>query len=156
LCVAGFDGYFKELNPAWERTLGWTIAQLRDRPFIDFVHPDDRAGTVAQALRLQSGDDVISFENRYRCRNGDYRWLLGNTTPDAEEGLYYAGAREVTKPHDAEEALRTSREAADRANVAKSEFLSRMSHELRTPLSSIMGFSQLLEMGTLAEDQRRV
>jgi len=150
LCTAGFDGYFCAMNPAWTRTLGWTIEELQSRPFMEFVHPDDRAATVRETLKLQSGLDVCSFENRYRHKDGSYRWLLWSTTASREERLYYAVARDITSRHGFEEELRVAKESADRANSAKSEFLSRMSHELRTPLTSVMGFSQLLEMGTLA------
>ena len=151
LCTAGFDGYFHALNPAWTKTLGWSLEQLCSRPFLEFVHPDDRASTIRETLCLQSGIDTISFENRYRHRDGSYRWLLWSATASQEERLYYAVARDITHRHHAEEELLDAKETADRANKAKSDFLSRMSHELRTPLTSILGFSQLLEMETLAE-----
>jgi PAS domain S-box-containing protein len=151
LCTAGFDGYFQALNPAWTKTLGWSIEQLRSRPFLDFVHPDDRASTIRETLCLQSGIDTISFENRYRHRDGSYRWLLWSATASQDERLYYSVARDITDRHRVEQELLGSKEAADRANQAKSDFLSRMSHELRTPLTSILGFSQLLEMETLDE-----
>ena len=155
LCAAGFDGYFTALNPAWTKTLGWSIEELKDRPFMDFVHPDDRAATIKETLRLQSGADTAAFENRYRHKDGSYRWLLWSATASQEERLYYAVARDITRYHMVEEELRVARDAADRASTMKSEFLSRMSHELRTPLTSVMGFSQLLEMDTLdPKDQR--
>jgi PAS domain S-box-containing protein len=154
LCTAGFDGYFCALNPAWSRTLGWSIEELQSRPFIEFVHPDDRAATVHETMRLRSGLDSISFENRYQHRDGSYRWLLWSATAALDERLFYAVARDITGRRRVEEDLRKAKETADRANIAKSEFVSRMSHELRTPLTSILGFSQLLEMGTLSpEDQ---
>jgi len=154
LCTAGFDGYFCSLNPAWTRTLGWTIEQLQSRPFMEFVHPDDRAATLRETVGLQQGRDAIAFENRYRHKNGSYRWLSWHATASLDERLYYAVARDVTEQHIIDEELRVAKDAAVRANQAKSEFLSRMSHELRTPLTSILGFSQLLEMGTLGETDR--
>jgi len=149
LCTAGFDGFFCALNPAWTRALGWSISQLQSRPFLDFVHPEDRASTIRETMRLQSGLDVVEFENRYRHKDGSYRWLLWSATASQEERLYYAVARDITSRHHIEEELRVAKESADTANRAKSDFLSRMSHELRTPLTSVLGFSQLLEMGTL-------
>ena len=76
LCIAGFDGHFKRLNPAWERTLGYSNQELLERPFIDFVHPDDREATIREAQRLTEGGETISFENRYICKDGSIVWLL--------------------------------------------------------------------------------
>src|ERR1700692_974206 len=74
LCIAGFDGHFKRLNPAWDRTLGFTLEELLAKPYLDFVHEDDRAATITEARRLATGDDTVSFENRYRCKDGSYKW----------------------------------------------------------------------------------
>ncbi len=282
ICTAGFDGYFKRLNPAWERTLGWSLKELRSQPFIEFVHPYDRERTQTEAVSLTIGRRTVDFENRYLCKDGSYRTLLWSATSDPERGLIYATARDSTRsqqardelanserfldsvlenlPHmvfvkDAkelrfvrfnragerllgslreellgkndydlfpeaeadffiqkdrevlaspdvvdipEESIETAehgtrilhtrkiairdelgdpryllgisedvtdrklveREAdaaraeADRANQAKSEFLSRMSHELRTPLNAVIGFGQLLQLEELDSRQR--
>lgn len=103
LCIADFDGYFKDLNPVWERTLGWTLEELRAAPFIEFVHPDDRQATIAEAERLQAGTDTVWFENRYLCKDGSYKWLAWRATASAEDRLYYAVARDVTERRHAEE-----------------------------------------------------
>src|SRR5437016_5691775 len=75
LCVAGFDGYFKKLNPAWEKTLGYTIEEMLARPWLDFVHPDDREATIAEGGKIKEGALTLLFENRYRCKDGSYKWL---------------------------------------------------------------------------------
>jgi PAS domain S-box-containing protein len=114
LCTAGFDGYFKQLNPAWERTLGWTLDELRSRPFTQFVHPEDRERTEAEAAGLtNAGHETINFENRYRCKDGTYRSLLWGATSIPEEGLIYATARDVTESRRAEERLRSSEQFLD-------------------------------------------
>jgi PAS domain S-box-containing protein len=283
LCTAGFDGYFKNLNASWERTLGWTLQELRAQPFIEFVHPDDREQTEAEAAKLSSApEETVNFENRYRCKDGSYRTMLWGAKSVPEEELIYATARDVTDLKRAEEELRNSerfldsvlehipnmvfvkdaeelrfvrfnrageellgysqgeligksdhdlfpsheadsfvqkdrevlasgeivdipeepidtrendsrllhtrkvairdargepryllgiseditdrklaeqaaeaaRAEAERANRAKSEFLSRMSHELRTPLNAVIGFGQLLELDDLDPRQR--
>ncbi|HEY6272857.1 MAG TPA: PAS domain S-box protein [Terriglobales bacterium] len=95
-CVAGFDGYFKRLNPAWEKTLGFTAQELLAKPYISFVHPADRAATMAAALKAVGGRHVISFENRYESKDSSYRWLLWNATPVTEQQLIYAAAHDIT------------------------------------------------------------
>lgn len=96
LAIADFAGYFLKLNPAWEKTLGFTREELRSRPMFEFVHPDDLERTRAQNLAVRTGGQAISFENRYRCKDGSYRWLLWNATPDFERQLVYAVARDIT------------------------------------------------------------
>ena len=103
LCQLGFNGYFKRLNPAWERTLGFTRAELMSRPFIEFVHPDDRERTIAQNGEVRSGGQALGFENRYRCRDGTYRWLRWNAAPDATWSVIYSVARDITAQKEAEE-----------------------------------------------------
>ena len=80
VCVAGFDGYFKRLNPVWEGALGWTLEELRAKPFIEFVHPDDRPATLSELDGLIQGRRTIFFENRYLCRDGSFRWFEWNAT----------------------------------------------------------------------------
>jgi protein-histidine pros-kinase len=116
LCTAGFDGYFKNLNAAWERTLGWTPQELRAQPFIEFVHPDDRAGTEAEAAGLTSaGHETRNFENRYRCKDGTYRTMLWSAKSIPEEELIYAAARDITERKRADAQCRTVLEAAPEA-----------------------------------------
>ena len=72
LCQLDFNGYFRRLNPAWEHTLGFTIAELMSRPFIELVHPDDRERTLAQNRDVRAGGRALGFENRYLCKDGTY------------------------------------------------------------------------------------
>ncbi len=110
LCVAGFDGYFKRVNPAWESTLGYTQEEMVSKPFLEFVHPEDRGKTVMESARLAKGGEVVSFENRYRCKDGSYRWLLWSARSLMEEELIFASARDLTERKHIEEVLRQSEE----------------------------------------------
>jgi PAS domain S-box-containing protein len=103
LCLLDFNGRFKRLNPAWERTLGFTRQELMAKPFIEFVHPDDRERTLKQNLEVRSGGQALSFENRYLCKDGSYRWFLWNAAPDSVEHVIYSMARDVTVRKQAEE-----------------------------------------------------
>ena len=97
LCFLDFNGHFKRLSPAWELTLGFTREELMSKPFIEFVHPDDRERTLRQNAAVRSGGQARSFENRYLCKDGSFRWLRWNASPDSEAKLIYSVARDVTE-----------------------------------------------------------
>lgn len=103
LCQLDFNGHFRRLNPAWERTLGFTIDELKSRPFIEFVHPDDRERTLAQNREVRGGGQALGFENRYRCKDGSYRWFLWNAAPDSGASVIYSVARDITERKRADE-----------------------------------------------------
>ncbi|MEA2157000.1 MAG: hypothetical protein QOE11_3140 [Solirubrobacteraceae bacterium] len=108
VCTAGFDGVFRRLNPAWTETLGWSEEELRSRPFVEFVHPDDRERTVRETAGLAAGGVTIDFVNRYETKDGDWRWIDWRSMAVLEDGLIYASARDVTQRKLAEAALEES------------------------------------------------
>jgi two-component system, sensor histidine kinase and response regulator len=154
LCIAGTDGYFKHVNPAFSRVLGWTTEQMLARPFVDFVHPDDVSATLSEVEKLAAGIPTISFENRYRCADGSWKHILWTAYPEAGTGLLYGVGRDVTRRKWAEEELRRAKEAAESASRAKSEFLANMSHEIRTPMHGILGMTELVLESDLTAQQR--
>lgn len=111
LCVADSRGYFNRVNAAWTKTLGWSAEELLRRPYVEFVHPDDVQATVREAQLLLSGShETVSFENRYRSKDGSYRWLAWNSKLEPSSKQLVAAARDVTEQKRQAAALRESEE----------------------------------------------
>lgn len=151
LCIASLEGYFLELNPAWEKVLGWTDEELKARPYIDFVHPDDVQATANAAADLTESRPVFRFENRYRSKDGSYRWLAWNSFPVVEDGVTYAVARDVTEARAIQDHivrlnadLQSRTSELEQTNSELESFSYSVSHDLRAPLRSIDGFSLAL------------
>jgi PAS domain S-box-containing protein len=143
-----------KVNPAWERVLGYTMAELEGQPMLSFIHPDDVAGSHSQMERVASEKDVKHFVNRYRCRDGGYRYLEWRAHQAGD--LVYGVARDVTERFAIEAEMAEARSAAEAANKAKSEFLANMSHEIRTPLNGVLGITGALARTELTAQQREM
>ena len=113
LCIAGFDGYFKVLNPAWTNILGWSNVELLSKPWIDFVHPDDRNNTEDVKTVIVDGKEIYQFENRYMCKDGTIKWLSWNSFPYPEENIMFGVARDVTVRKQADQELKKAKEKAE-------------------------------------------
>ena len=152
LCVAGVDGYFKSISVAWTRLLGYTDSELLAQPYLELVHPDDRAATVAEADKLYRGHQTVRFHNRYRCKDGSYRWLAWNATPSTGDGLIYAAARDVTESVRLEEVSRQlARQQQSRIRAAiRSDALTMVFQPIvRVPGGEVVGWEALARFAML-------
>jgi PAS domain S-box-containing protein len=138
-CIVGADGTFKRLNDAWEATLGLRPAELLGQPLLDFVHPEDREATAQASRYGERGGRMFSFENRYRCRDGSYRWLSWSYTLAPEHGLFYGVARDITERRQVEE---EQRRLAERTAVMDER--SRLARELHDSVTQALFSLNLL------------
>ncbi len=154
MCITDLAGQFHRLNPAWQKTLGYSLAELNHIDFLDLVHPEDLQ-LSSDALSILKGDnEIFKFENRYRCQDVSYRWLEWHAVPFGS--LLYLAARDTTdriKTNDeirelnAELENRVLQRTSDLAALNKEleSFAYSVSHDLRAPLRSISGFSHALD-----------
>jgi PAS domain S-box-containing protein len=156
IVVAGFDGYFKRVNPAFEAHLGYTPQEALARPYAELVHPDDREAAESRRSRFGEDESTLSFENRFVCKDGSYRWIEWTATPVLRERLTYAVGRDVTERRRAEAGLREA-EGRNRALAEEQAALRRVATLVaqRTPPQELFAavteeVGQLLPVGSSA------
>ena len=107
MCIADVSGNFKVLNSSWEKTLGYSSEELSSKPYVDFIHPDDKEKTLRVIQEnLKLGVPLVNFENRYCCKDGTYKWFSWRTNSFPEKELTYAIARDITERKQMEHELK--------------------------------------------------
>jgi PAS domain S-box-containing protein len=144
LCIADMQGYFRKLNPEWENTLGYSISELIGKDFISLVHPDDVQSTIDAMTRLSGQKAVLNFINRYRHKNGSYRWIEWRSFPYGDS--IYAVARDITERKMWEEELKQKNEELTR-------FIYTVSHDLKSPLVTIKAFLTYMQEDYKKDDR---
>jgi len=153
LCVAGFDGYFKKINPAFINLLGYTPKELYAQPIIEFVHKDDRQMTAANRSTLIKNKPLLNFENRYVSKSGEIIWLSWTSMPEDENQIVYAIAKDITHIKNREDERNHLLTSLTQANADLKQLNYTSSHDLRSPLNNILSILGLLDVSKIKDEE---
>lgn len=142
LSMIDSKGRFIRINPEWEKVLGYSVNELLNKQFMDYVHPDDILKTLDAVKQLKIGNEVLNFINRYRCKNGKYKHIEWRSVQVGE--MIYGAARDVSRRIELEESLTQTNKDLQEINAQKDKFLYIIAHDLRNPLHNILGINDLL------------
>jgi PAS domain S-box-containing protein len=145
LGAAGFDGYLKLHNPAWNRTLGWEDDELESSPYLEFVHPDERDAAREVIAQMEAGGSTVEFLCRIRRKDGNWRHILWSGQGAPDDGCFYLVGKDVTGRRRLEEELESRAERLERINAELQDFAYIASHDLSEPLRMITSYLQLLQ-----------
>ncbi|MBD2467360.1 EAL domain-containing protein [Nostoc sp. FACHB-145] len=147
LSVVGLDGYFKRINPMFTQILGYSQAELLASPFLDFVHPDDHSISLAELEKVKAGAPTLNFENRYRTKDGYYRWLAWTASPQLDRGVMYCVARDITEQKQTQAALKRANEELEQRVAERTAQLQESQAELQQQLIEIESIYQSAPIG---------
>jgi len=145
LCVAGFDGYFKRINPTVSKTLGYTNEELFSRPINDFIHPDDRITTEGNRNNLRSNEPLLNFENRYITKSGEIVWLSWTSMPIESERVVFAIAKNITHKRRLDDERNQQLARLTRANNDLKQLNYTASHDMRSPVNNLLAIFSMLD-----------
>ncbi|MBK8945990.1 MAG: PAS domain S-box protein [Ignavibacteriae bacterium] len=146
LFISGLDGYLKEINSTWTKSLGWKNKELLSKPWVEFIHQDDINITKSIIGGRINETECIQFTNRIMCKDNSFRWLTWNLYSYPQDNIIFGVARDITDNKRIELELLRSQKNAEKSDRLKSEFLTQISHEIRTPLNSLLGFASLIKL----------
>lgn len=138
-CVANIDGHILQINPAFEKTLGYTKEEILGQPYIKFMHPEDRPNSNSKKDKVKNGVPIFHSENRFICKDGSYKWFSWSISTSLEEGLVYVAGRDISKLKLIEEEMAR----LERLNLI-GEMAAGIAHEIRNPMTTVRGFLQML------------
>jgi len=153
LCIAGFDGFFKKINPAVPKTLGYDREELFSRPINEFVHPEDQKITDLYRDKLRENVPLLNFENRYVTKDGDIVWLSWTSMPSPEKELVYAIAKDVTHKKQVEKKRNSLITNLTQINKNLKQVTYATSHDLRTPVSNLVSVFRLLDVSRIEDKE---
>jgi len=153
LCIAGFDGYFKKINPTVSRTLGYSNAELFARPIDSFVHPDDRDITSKSRENIKRDNPLLNFENRYVTKSGEIVWLSWTSMPIKSESVVFAIAKVITHKKKLEEDRDALLTNLTKINNDLKQLTYSTSHDLRLPVSNLLSVFNLLDISKIQDEE---
>jgi len=161
--VSDFGGFLQRISPSWSKMLGWTERELKSKPVMDFVHPDDVERTQEALRFISKSRKVHTFENRFSCKDGSYRWLLWATASDPETKTIYASAIDISARKKSEENILDSKSNLEslthqlqEQNRKLDEFAHIISHNLRAPVNNIKALINLLDSKSEISDYQLI
>ncbi|SEB18041.1 PAS domain-containing sensor histidine kinase [Pedobacter hartonius] len=152
LCIAGFDGYFKKINPAVSKLLGYTEQELFAKPINEFVYSDDKTVTTASRKQVYTGKALRNFENRYVTKDGGIVWLSWTSMPLPDQQLVLAIAKNVTEKKLQEEERNIFIDNLTKINQDLKQFTRMTSHDMRSPVSNLLAIFNLLDLSKIADN----
>ncbi|MBB3059130.1 sensor histidine kinase [Mucilaginibacter gotjawali] len=153
LCVAGFDGYFKKINPAVSKLLGYTDEELFSAPINHFVHPEDQNITQQNREKLFEDFPLLNFENRYVTKSGGIVWLAWTSMPVYSEKRVYAIAKDITHTKKLEEDRNLLIKDLTKINTDLKQLTFTASHDLRTPVGNLLSVFDLLDTSKIEDEE---
>ena len=153
LCIAGFDGYFKKINPAVSKTLGYSMEELYSRPINDFVHPDDKEMTNKVRTELIRSKPLFHFENRYQTKNGETLWLSWTSLPVERDNVIFAIAKNVTHKKHLEVERNALLANLSRANKELLKLNDAASHGLQSSVNNLLALFELMDVSRISDQE---
>lgn len=151
--IAGYDGYFKKVNPAVCKLLEYSESELLAKPINSFVHPEDLERTIHSRELVKNGEPLLNFENRYLTKNGNVVWLCWTSMPHFEHGLVYAIAKEVTYRKKLEEERNNLLTTIKKINQDLKKITYTASHDLRSPVNNLLSVFELLDVSKIQDPE---
>ncbi len=152
LCIAGYDGYFKRVNPAFIKLLGYTEEELFSRPISDHIYPGDKNITSAHRDHLKKDVPLLNFENRYLTKSGEIVWLTWTSIPEPSQKLVYAIAKNITHIKKLEEERNSLLAKLTKVNAEFKQLTYTTSHDLRSPVNNLISLLSLIDISTIQDE----
>lgn len=146
LAIASISGYFRKVNPAFSKVLGYSEKELLSRPYLDFVHPDDKELTYKETRRVEDGNITLHLENRYIAKNGDIKWFEWTCVPLHEEALIFSATKDITEKKKMDEERKELIKELTINNRELKQFSYITSHNMRSPLTNLLAILEMIDI----------